>query len=149
MSIAQTKGPHMALRLDGMKIVVVDDDADVLEAVDAALRSEGATVRCVDNGGEAVDAVLQEKPEVVVLDMMLPGRSGFLVLEKIKGEADSPGVVMLTANEGKRHQAYAESLGVDRYLLKPSPLDRLVDVCREVALARRAEQATTKTKKSK
>jgi DNA-binding response OmpR family regulator len=59
--------------------------------------------------------------------MMLPGRSGFLALEKIKGHEDSPLVVMVTANEGKRHQAYAESLGVDGYLLKPVPLQKLIE----------------------
>jgi DNA-binding response OmpR family regulator len=66
------------------------------------------------------------------LDMMLPRRSGFLALEKIKGHEDSPLVIMVTANEGKRHQAYAESLGVDEYLLKPIPLGRLVSVAAEL-----------------
>jgi DNA-binding response OmpR family regulator len=61
--------------------------------------------------------------------MMLPKRSGFLVLERIKGYEDSPLVIMVTANEGKRHQAYAESLGVDAYLLKPVPLTHLIDTC--------------------
>jgi DNA-binding response OmpR family regulator len=134
-----SRGSTMALRLDGIKIVIVDDDADVLESVDAALSSEGAVTRAVGNGNDAVTAVAEEKPEVVVLDMMLPGRSGFLVLEKIKGEADSPAVLMLTANEGKRHAAYASSLGVDRYLLKPAPLEKVVELCRELAMARRSE----------
>jgi CheY-like chemotaxis protein len=46
---------------------------------------------------------------------------------------------MLTANAGKRHQAYAESLGVDAYLLKPAPLDKIVDVCQQLATTRRQE----------
>jgi DNA-binding response OmpR family regulator len=135
-------------RLQGIKIVVVDDDADIREAVIAVLEAEGAIVRAAADGNAAVDAVADEKPAVVVLDMMLPGRSGFLVLEKIKGEADSPQVVMLTANEGRRHQAYAESLGVERYLLKPTPMDKLVEVCRELADKYAADQAATSSIKA-
>ena len=126
-------------RLAGIKIVIVDDDEDILAAIDAALGAEGAITHGTSNGNDAIAAVGQEKPDVVVLDMMLPGRSGFLVLEKIKGEADSPAVLMLTANAGKRHQAYAESLGVDAYLLKPAPLDKIVDVCQQLAATRRQE----------
>ncbi len=122
----------MSGRLSGVKVLVVDDDPDVLDAVDEALRSEGADTRLVDNGNEAVTAMGDEPFQLVVLDMMLPGRSGFLVLERIKGREDSPPVIMLTANEGKRHQAYAENLGVDRYFLKPVPLARLVDAAAEL-----------------
>jgi DNA-binding response OmpR family regulator len=74
----------------------------------------------------------EDPPDIVILDMMLPRRSGFLVLEKIKGNEDSPIVIMVTANEGKRHQAYAESLGVDKYMLKPVPLGRLLDAAVEL-----------------
>jgi DNA-binding response OmpR family regulator len=58
---------------------------------------------------------------------MLPKRSGFLVLERLKQRDEPPVVVMITANQGKRHMAYAESLGVDAYLVKPVPLQRLVE----------------------
>lgn len=142
------KGTVMAGRLKDMSVVIVDDDADIAEAMQTALASEGATVQTVGNGDDAVTVITQSKPAVVVLDMMLPGRSGFLVLEKIKGEADSPIVIMLTANEGKRHQAYAQSLGVDKYLIKPAPLEHLITACRELVDAREAdEKASRKIKK--
>jgi DNA-binding response OmpR family regulator len=83
--------------------------------------------------------VQEEDPDVVLLDMMLPGRSGFLVLEKIKGYEDAPIVIMLTANEGRRHQMYAESLGVDGYLVKPVPLDRLITTCLDLLAKQDAE----------
>ena len=70
---------------------------------------------------------------------MLPGRSGFLVLEKIKGTEDAPLVIMLTANEGKRHQEYAKSLGVDSYLLKPVPLEKLISTAEKLLDAEEAE----------
>jgi DNA-binding response OmpR family regulator len=59
--------------------------------------------------------------------MMLPRASGFLVLEKIKHSPDAPIVVMITANQGRRHQAYAEAMGIDAYLIKPVALSRLVN----------------------
>lgn len=114
-------------RLEDVKVLIVDDDRDVLESIDAAFQAEGALTQLCMDGNEAVRICREEPPDVVILDMMLPKRSGFLVLEKIKGFEDSPIVIMVTANEGKRHQAYAESLGVDAYLLKPVPLAKLLE----------------------
>lgn len=148
MCMETAKGTTMAGRLKDMSVVIVDDDADIAEAMQTALSAEGAVVQTVGNGDDAVTMITQSKPAVVVLDMMLPGRSGFLVLEKIKGETDSPIVIMLTANEGKRHQAYAQSLGVDKYLIKPAPLEHLITACRELVDAREAEEkASRKAKK--
>ena len=123
-------------RLEDVKVLIVDDDRDVLEAFDAAFQAEGALTQLVSDGNEAVRVCQEDPPDLVILDMMLPRRSGFLVLEKIKGKEDSPFVIMVTANEGKRHQAYAESLGVDRYMLKPVPLERLLDAAVELVQAR-------------
>jgi DNA-binding response OmpR family regulator len=122
----------MSGRLDEVRVLIVDDDQDILESFDHALQAEGALTLSVADGNAAVAAVQDDPPDIVVLDMMLPKRSGFLVLEKIKGFEDAPLVIMVTANEGKRHQAYAESLGVDAYLLKPVPLERLIDTCVEL-----------------
>ena len=108
-------------------MLIVDDDEDILSSIDLALRTEGAVTETVVDGNAAVSAFHAAMPDAVVLDMMLPKRSGFLVLEKIGEEPDPPVVVMITANQGKRHMAYAESLGVDAYLIKPIPLQRLVD----------------------
>ncbi|MHC4247042.1 MAG: response regulator, partial [Planctomycetota bacterium] len=68
----------------------------------------------------------ERRPDGVVLDMMLPARSGFLVLEKIRSHENPPPVVMVTANQGRRHLAYARNLGVSDYLVKPVPLQRLL-----------------------
>ncbi|HYF14656.1 MAG TPA: response regulator [Phycisphaerales bacterium] len=114
-------------RLEDVKVLIVDDDADVLESFDAAFQAEGALTMTATDGNEAVRICQTEPPDIVVLDMMLPRRSGFLVLERIKGHEDSPLVIMVTANEGQRHEAYAQSLGVDCYLQKPVPLNRLLD----------------------
>jgi DNA-binding response OmpR family regulator len=64
--------------------------------------------------------------------MMLPKRSGFLVLERVKTLDPPPVVIMVTANEGKRHQAYAETLGVDAYMHKPLRLEKLITTAAEL-----------------
>ena len=84
--------------LQGRKVLIVDDDEDVLGSIDLAMRAEGAETKTVADGNAAVSACQHAPPDAVVLDMMLPKRSGFLVLEKIKANPDAPIVVMITAN---------------------------------------------------
>ena len=114
-------------RLQGKKVLIVDDDEDVLSSIELAMRAEGATTHTVTDGNAAIVASQGGSPDAIVLDMMLPKRSGFIVLEKLKSQDNAPIIVMITANQGKRHMVYAESLGVDAYLVKPVPLYRLVD----------------------
>ncbi|MCH9001386.1 MAG: response regulator, partial [Planctomycetes bacterium] len=111
----------------------------------AGFQAEGADVVTVGDGNAGVRANREHQPDLMVLDMMLPGRSGFLALEKIKGQADSPLVLMVTANEGKRHQAYAESLGVDAYMVKPVPLTVLIEQAQTLLRQRREEDAAAET----
>jgi DNA-binding response OmpR family regulator len=114
-------------RLKGRNVLIVDDDEDVLSSMELAMRAEGASTSTAVDGNMAVSVWHAGNPDAVVLDMMLPKRSGFLVLEKIMENPDPPVVVMVTANQGKRHQVYAQNLGVHAYLTKPVPLHRLVD----------------------
>ena len=113
-------------RFAGQRILVVDDDQDILDSTSLAFQAEGAEVILAADGNTAVSLFLAERSDGVVLDMMLPARSGFLVLEKIRETADPPPVVMVTANQGRRHLIYAENLGVSAYLIKPIPLQRLL-----------------------
>lgn len=115
------------MRLTDRRILIVDDDEDILGSIDLVMRSEGAETTTVTDGNAAVSMVTAIDPDLVILDMMLPKRSGFLVLEKIMEQDERPVVVMITANQGKRHMAYAQAMGVDAYLNKPIALDRLVD----------------------
>jgi DNA-binding response OmpR family regulator len=120
------------LRLKDYKVLVVDDDPEVQEAINQALQAEGALTQTCSDGNTAVRICEVDPPDLVVLDMMLPKRSGFLVLEKIKTLTMAPRVVMVTANEGRRHQQYAEALGVDGYLLKPVRLERLITLAEQL-----------------
>ena len=126
-------------RLEGKSILIVDDDLDILSSFELAMRSEGAETTTVSDGNAAVGACMASTPDAIILDMMLPKRSGFLVLEKLMEQENPPPVVMVTANQGKRHMAYAESLGVHAYLNKPVPLERLIDTV--VELCETQEQA--------
>lgn len=114
-------------RLDGRRVLIVDDDADVRTSIELAFRGEGAATSIAADGAQAMRSLQSEAPELVILDMMLPQRSGLLVLETIQKGESPPPVIMVTANQGKRHMAYAESLGVSAYLVKPVPLQRLVE----------------------
>ncbi|HKQ50628.1 MAG TPA: response regulator transcription factor [Phycisphaerae bacterium] len=120
----------MPAKLDGRSILVVDDDPDVLTTVKMAFEAAGAKVNTANDGNKAVDMAKRLDPDLIVLDMMMPRRSGFLVMESIKPNKDSgtrPFVIMITANEGKRHELYARHLGVDEYLSKPFSLDRMME----------------------
>jgi len=110
------------------KILLVDDDAEVLLAMKTVLETKGYTVVTASDGNAGLAMAEQENPDLVVVDMMMPKKSGFLVLEKLKsGGVTCPKVMMVTANEGGRHRAYAEMLGVDDYLRKPFALDKFLE----------------------
>ncbi len=111
-------------------VLIVDDDPDVLTALEAIFADTGATVTTAADGNEAITRASADDPDLVVLDAMLPKRSGFLVLEKLKGKKPpgaKPAVIMITGNSGKRHQTWAESLGVDAYINKPFRMERLME----------------------
>lgn len=119
----------MAQTLDGKKILIVDDDTDIVTSIQAAFEPTGAVIETASNGNKAVEIAEKSQPDLVVLDMMLPGRSGFLVLEKIKAKKPrgaKPHVIMITGNQGARHKMYAESLGVSEYLNKPVKMEKLL-----------------------
>ena len=120
-----------ARRLEGLRVMVVDDEPDIRAAMGIALRAEGALVEEIADGSLAMHHVQGARPDALVLDLMLPGQSGFTVLERCRAATPPLPVVMVTANQGRRHAALAESLGASAYLVKPVPLGRLVDaVCR-------------------
>lgn len=125
----------MDQKLTGKTILVVDDDPDILTAIKTGLADTGATIETVSDGGSAVSAVESSSPDLVILDVMLPQKSGFLVLEKLrqgKPRSEGPRVIMITGNQGQRHRQYAEALGVDGYLNKPFRMEKLLEVTEKV-----------------
>src|ERR1051326_6261946 len=110
------------------RILLVDDDAEIVESMRLALESKGFQVLVARDGNQGLVLCEREDPDLVILDMMMPKSSGFLVLEKLRRTRPVPmRVIMITANEGSRHKAYAEMLGVDDYIRKPFAMDRLME----------------------
>jgi CheY-like chemotaxis protein len=112
----------------GKRVLLVDDDTEIVDSMRTVLESRGYDVIVARDGNQGLVMAEQENPDLVVLDMMMPKRSGFLVLEKLRRSRPVPmRVIMITANEGSRHKAYAEMLGVDDYIRKPFAMDRLLE----------------------
>jgi len=112
----------------GKRILLVDDDREIVESMRVALEAHGYVVLVARDGNQGLAMAEREDPDLVILDMMMPKRSGFLVLERLRRTRPVPlRVIMITANEGSRHKAYAEMLGVDDYVRKPFAMDRLLD----------------------
>ena len=113
---------------DAKKVLIVDDDPEIIESVRYALDGAGHEVVVARDGNQALALFERENPDLMILDMMMPKRSGFLVLERIRRSRDTPlPVIMITGNEGSRHKAYAELLGVSDYIRKPFPMNRLLE----------------------
>jgi DNA-binding response OmpR family regulator len=113
---------------DKKRILLVDDDNEIIESMRVVLEAKGYDILVARDGNQGLAMAEKEDPDLVILDMMMPKRSGFLVLEKLRKTRAVPmRVIMITANEGSRHKAYAEMLGVDDYIRKPFAMDKLVE----------------------
>jgi CheY-like chemotaxis protein len=108
-------------------ILVVDDDQELREGLTAVLGKHGYRTLEADDGRHARQLIDELRPDLVILDMMMPRWGGLAVLEHYQGAAGAPRFIMMTANEGKNHREYAEQLGVVDFLHKPFSLDRLVE----------------------
>src|SRR6516225_8776077 len=108
-------------------ILVVDDDMELSDGLRIVLERQGFRVLQARDGQQGKQLVYQHHPDLVILDMMMPRMGGYPVLEHFKGKADAPPIIMITANEGSRHKAYAEYLGVVDYIRKPFAMERLLE----------------------
>src|SRR3954452_13666147 len=128
-SAAETKAaPQEKSGPKSKRILLVDDDQEIIESMRITLEAKGYQVLVARDGNQGLVMCEKEDPDLVILDMMMPKRSGFLVLEKLRRTREVPvRVIMITANEGSRHKAYAEMLGVDDYIRKPFAMDKLVE----------------------
>ena len=120
------------------RILVVDDEVTIAESVAARLRAEGFTVDLAHDGPAAVAAALAGEPDLVVLDVMLPGFDGLEVCRRIQAERHVP-VLMLTARTDETDQLIGLGVGADDYLTKPFSMRVLA--ARVHALLRRVERA--------
>ena len=112
---------------DQKTILIVDDDIELSDGLRVVLERQGHRVIQARDGQQGKQQVYNQRPDLVILDMMMPRMGGYPVLEHFKGKADAPPIIMITANEGSRHKAYAEYLGVIDYIRKPFAMERLLE----------------------
>jgi DNA-binding response OmpR family regulator len=128
---------------DGKTILVVDDDFELSDGIRTVLEKHGHKVYQARDGQQGKSLIYQHRPDLVILDMMMPRMGGYPVLEHFRDKPDAPPIIMITANEGSRHKAYAEYLGVVDYIRKPFAMDRLLE-----AVERGLSGETAKEKKA-
>ena len=108
-------------------ILVVDDDYELSDGIRAVLENQGFRVLQARDGQQGKQMVYNHHPDLVILDMMMPRMGGYPVLEHFRDKKEAPPIIMITANEGSRHKAYAEYLGVVDYIRKPFAMERLLE----------------------
>ena len=125
---------------DPKTILIVDDDRELVEGLRTLLEKQGFRIMTASDGHQAKNLIYNQPPDLVILDMMMHRMGGYPVLEHFRDKPDAPPFIMITANEGSRHKAYAEYLGVVDYLRKPFAMERLLEAVSK-ALARKAAPA--------
>ena len=108
-------------------VLIVDDDHELVEGLRMVLERQGFRVIRASDGHQGKQAIYQQRPDLVILDMMMPKMGGYPVLEHFRDKKDAPPIIMITANEGSRHKAYAEYLGVIDYIRKPFAMERFLE----------------------
>ena len=122
-------------------ILIVDDDRELVDGLRLLLERQGFKVITAGDGVQGKNTIYNSKPDLVILDMMMHRMGGYPVLEHFKDKADAPPFIMITANEGSRHKAYAEFLGVVDYLRKPFATERLMEAVNKVFGGSEVEKA--------
>ena len=117
-----------------LHVLVVDDARDVRNLIAAHLKRGGHTVLLAEDGKQALDLVHQEKPDLAIVDIMMPGMNGYELTETLRqvpATKDLP-VIVLTARAGGADRAHAFRVGADAFIQKPFELQRLTDAVASV-----------------
>ncbi|MEO3415824.1 response regulator [Roseovarius sp. CAU 1744] len=119
----------------GRQVLLIEDEPNIIEAIRFILSRDGWDVRTHSNGGDAVDAVRARMPDVVILDVMLPGKSGFDILTEIRADAavSQIPVLMLTARGQAKDREMAERAGASQYMTKPFSNAEILETVRQLA----------------
>jgi len=118
----------------GKTVVVIEDERNIIEAISFILTRDGWEVKTHSNGHDAVDAVRGRRPDLVILDVMLPGKSGFDILQEIRDDSEigmTP-VLMLTARGQDKDREMAERAGASRFMTKPFSNTEVLEAVRDL-----------------
>lgn len=113
-------------QLEAIKILLVDDEESILQFLELGLGNEGAMIATASNGKEAIEVAEQFKPQIVILDVMMPGLNGFETCQKLKENGNDIAVIMLTAKDDVADRVQGLRLGADDYLVKPFSFSELL-----------------------
>ncbi|TDD63601.1 response regulator transcription factor [Actinomadura darangshiensis] len=117
---------------ESRRVLVVDDEANIRDLIEVALRFHGFVTVTVENGGEALRAVKAERPDLVLLDVMLPDMDGFEVCRRLRADGDQVPVIFLTARDTPSDTVTGLTLGGDDYVTKPFSIEALIARVRAV-----------------
>lgn len=109
-------------------VLIVEDEASIAIALEFLLRKQGYRLRRVEDGEAALEAVAAETPDLILLDVMLPKRSGFDVCQTIRADRalDAVRIALMTAKGGRNERAKGEAVGADAYIVKPFSNSELI-----------------------
>src|SRR5512140_2093200 len=128
------------------KILVIEDDPHILLGLQEVLKSDGFEVAVCSRGDQALEAIAKSQPALVVLDVMLPGLSGYDVCKQVRGQKVATPILMLTAKSQELDKVVGLDLGADDYMTKPFGVRELL--ARIHALLRRAGAPSAKPSES-
>ena len=132
---------------DAVKILVVDDETAILETLEILFRGEGYQVVVADSGIKAMAALREEKPDIVLTDIRMPGASGLEVLSQARATDPEMAVILMTAQASLQSAVRAVNEGAYYYLQKPFANDELLAICRRAAEARQLKAENQRLKK--
>ena len=117
------------------RVLLIEDEPNIIQAISFILSRDGWTVDTHANGATAIAEVARRSPDVVILDVMLPNRSGFDILQDLRGapETQALPVLMLTARGQKRDRELAERYGASEFMTKPFSNAEVLDTMRALA----------------
>lgn len=118
----------------GKKVFLIEDEPNIIEAISFILSRDGWSVSTHSNGHDAVDVVLANPPDLLILDVMLPGKSGYDILRELREDARAATlpVLMLTARGQTRDREMAERAGASRFMTKPFSNSEVLEAVREL-----------------
>jgi DNA-binding response OmpR family regulator len=122
-------------RNPGPVVLIVDDNPDILLLLETNLRRAGFGILKASDGEMALRAIEEERPDVVLLDLMMPVLDGWGVLERLAGRADAPPVIIISAATSQSNVDRAYAMGAVGYITKPFGLAEMVDKLNEVLAA--------------
>lgn len=118
----------------GKNVLVIEDEPNIIEAISFILSRDGWSVATHSNGHDAVGVVQEAMPDLVILDVMLPGKTGYDILRELRSEDATQGlpVLMLTAKGQVKDREMAERAGASRFMTKPFSNAEMLNAVREL-----------------